>query len=339
MTRRLVQLLLASAAIASMLPASADAQVDTLTISGTPIMEIAVVDEDGGRFSEIRSALRTRDGTVVADGNVLRFFDDRGIPLRVAGGDGVEPGRFGRLIWIAPMRGDSLLGFDLQSGWATIFDAEGQLAREFRLAVHPEHAQAIPQGIFRDGSILSIAGPPEEEPDSAGRGYRLNIAFTISSTEERVRGLVFPVVQQWCPEPGCARRRSNVRALWATGSNEFYYYRPDRFEITVYGMSGVHARVMPLDDVVPSTGNDTIPAVQEMRTDRSGRIWLHIGATEWRVIDIRGRLLHIVFVPQTLRLWSTGDDHVLGEAREADGIPRVRMHRLERCTTPCRFDD
>ena len=94
---------------------------------------------------------------------------------------------------------------------------------------------------------------------------------------------------------------------------------------------------------------DSIPAVQDLRLDALGNVWLETyqppgaspretarerginvetGPSPWIVLDPEGRLLGTVLTPIGLRVFEIGDDYVLGVWIDSLGVEHVRRHRL-----------
>ncbi len=92
-----------------------------------------------------------------------------------------------------------------------------------------------------------------------------------------------------------------------------------------------------------------VPAVQDLRLDALGNIWLELytspgatvreyargrsidvepGRARWVVLDPAGELLGSVMMPKNLQVFEIGADYVLGLWHDADGIQHVRRHRI-----------
>jgi hypothetical protein len=80
----------------------------------------------------------------------------------------------------------------------------------------------------------------------------------------------------------------------------------------------------------------TLPAYRNIALDADGWLWVRPysesqeGSLSWDVFDANGRLRCAVALPADLRALEIGATHLLGEARDADGVEQVRFYRLSR---------
>ena len=93
----------------------------------------------------------------------------------------------------------------------------------------------------------------------------------------------------------------------------------------------------------------SLPAVQDMKLDARGNIWLELytapgatareyargrgidieqGPSRWVVLDPGGELLGSVMMPKNLQVFEIGADYVLGLWHDTDGIEHVRRHQI-----------
>ncbi len=117
---------------------------------------------------------RVVGATILPDGRIvvansgtseLRFFDEEGVFLTSAGGEGEGPGFFQFLAGVSRYRGDSLATFDIRLDRVSIFDGQGRFARSFNLAGHAGLSPS-PLGSLSDGSFVLMA-PRYRTPDGA----------------------------------------------------------------------------------------------------------------------------------------------------------------------------
>jgi hypothetical protein len=100
---------------------------------------------------------------------------------------------------------------------------------------------------------------------------------------------------------------------------------------------------------------DSVPAIQDLRVDSEGFIWvepqqilswearmrfrrqgvlIEKGSTPWIVLDPEGELIGLVRMPPGLDVVEIGEDHVLGLWTDGMGIQHVRRHHLNRTPPP-----
>jgi hypothetical protein len=89
---------------------------------------------------------------------------------------------------------------------------------------------------------------------------------------------------------------------------------------------------------------DSFPSLAGLITDAEGFIWVRrhriadalpdpvakLEPRRWSVLDSLGNWLTDVTLPANLGVTEIGLDYVLGIARDADGVPSVRLHTLRR---------
>ena len=79
---------------------------------------------------------------------------------------------------------------------------------------------------------------------------------------------------------------------------------------------------------------ETMPAYGELRTDRTGRLWVQetlvppdtIG--RFTAFDRDGRMLGTITLPPSFRVLEFGDDYVLGVAKDELEVEQLRLYRL-----------
>lgn len=117
----------------------AEAQLPLIDIaSRPPLLRIGALDGAEGEvlYQVIGASLLS--GGRLAVGNAgshqIRFYDANGTLASSVGGEGDGPGEFRDLTWVGPAGADSVAAFDDDGRRVTVFDADGVLARTFRLA-------------------------------------------------------------------------------------------------------------------------------------------------------------------------------------------------------------
>lgn len=106
--------------------------------TGPPLLRIGALDGDEGEvLYRVTGAFPLSDGRLVvgnAGSHEIRFYDAGGTLESSIGGEGDGPGEFRRLAWVGPAGADSIAAFDSDGRDVTVFEADGALARSFRLA-------------------------------------------------------------------------------------------------------------------------------------------------------------------------------------------------------------
>lgn len=102
-----------------------------------PLLRIGALDGDEGEvLYRVTGAFPLPDGRLVignAGSHEIRFYDASGALESSVGREGDGPGEFQRLTWVGPVGADSIAAFDGGGREVTVFDADGELARTFRL--------------------------------------------------------------------------------------------------------------------------------------------------------------------------------------------------------------
>lgn len=166
-------------------------------VSPEPALEIGVVEgRPEYQLFGIVGAVRLSDGRIVvanAGSHELRFYDSAGKHLQTVGGEGAGPGEYGRLRWIARIRGDTLLAWDSRHHRVTRYAPNGQLIST--VEIRPLDAEPSPP----DAAVFS---PPMPEVEAA---------FADGSLLARPV-LVFP-----SPPPGVSRFTRHLLRYGPTG--------------------------------------------------------------------------------------------------------------------------
>lgn len=280
------------------------------------------------QFYRIRGVVRLEDGSiVVGDGgsSQLRFFDPHGKHIRSAGRAGSGPGEFRELLWLSGTAADTLVAWDVGSRRIVVYDRHGNFARSYAVPADPEFPLAVPEQVYPDGSILSLAGPPREEADSAGKGYWSVIALRHTASDGADLGRVAVVRQQRCPEPGCARRMSGYRAVWATAETGVYYHEPGHAGLVRFGV-GDRVELAFSDLQTPS---DTVSPITDLRVDRNGLLWMRRTSGLWIAYGLDGERRIEATVPSDVRVYEITSTYVLGVSRDEFGVEYVELLDLE----------
>jgi hypothetical protein len=113
----------------------------------------------GGPESDLGTTFRLSDGRIVvahrSSHQIIVFTPEGEVATRV-GRHGPGPGEFQDLSRVFPIAGgDSILVYDYLQNRISVFDNEGRLGRSG--SASPDGAPAVIEGVFEDGSFLTIA--------------------------------------------------------------------------------------------------------------------------------------------------------------------------------------
>lgn len=137
------------------------------TIDATPTLEIGIESgEEPYQLNRVFEALRRPDGSVLVGNSgtgEIRVFDAAGRFVRAIGRRGNGPGEFGEFSSVrfnlAP--DGSLVAYDNGNLRVHHFDSSGTYLRTVRIASTADGLRAFYQGLFADGTWLTLALQPE----------------------------------------------------------------------------------------------------------------------------------------------------------------------------------
>ena len=147
-----------------------------------PSVSIGEVEgEEPYMLSGIRDAMRLADGRIVvpnSGSDEVRVFDASGVHLATWGRSGEGPGEFDALVEVEPWPGDSIAAWYGPRRGVSVFDLDGNFAREITLERDPDDPRSRyvrPGAVTSDGLILAGVDPhsdvevPVEIRDADGR--------------------------------------------------------------------------------------------------------------------------------------------------------------------------
>jgi hypothetical protein len=157
------------------------------TVDPEPLIEIGGAADDA-RYQLFRvvDAARLSDGRiVVADGSSheLRFYDERGAYVSAVGREGGGPGEFREISGLEVGADDSIYVFDWSSQRVSIFDARGELARDF--GVPPAIAPLDYVGRFADERWYARRDGPFDPATSGASRRELVRYIALDAAFER----------------------------------------------------------------------------------------------------------------------------------------------------------
>ena len=293
-------------------------------IDSVPSIEIGVEEGDERyQLSRVYGALRLADGSILVGNSgsgEIRVFDAKGQFVRAIGRRGNGPGEFAEfssvLMYRAP--GGTLAAWDGGNLRVLYFDSSGTYQRMVRVEPTADGLRAFFQGLFSDGSWLTLAASPElrNEPGTYRRSFQQFVRFgndgrpvvVLRYVEGRIRfvnqvGSVtnFPFVP-FTAEP-LARPAGNNVVIVAGGAPEVEWRdlngmlvrksrlaidRPksetvyDRYKMTDLAATSVERR--PLYEHFYSMNHpipDRVPAFQDLVIDDELNVWLERYRLPW----------------------------------------------------------
>lgn len=133
-----------------------------------------------------------RDAVVLPDGRVaianrgtgeIRVFHADGTHAVSMGGAGRGPGEFGALEVIERWVGDSIMGWDVRQQRVSIFDAQGNHGRTFRVARFNDSFRPELLGVTREWRLLLRAGFPQRNDEPYHGMFRPDQMYALVDGE------------------------------------------------------------------------------------------------------------------------------------------------------------
>ncbi len=171
-------------------------------LASEPVVDIGVLEgAPEYQLFRARDVRRMASGRIVvanAGTNEIRFFDSDGIHLRTVGREGNGPGEFEGLGILRPYPGDSLLAYDFSLTRASVFDAEGEFGRSYRVIPPTEGGFGFAVDAFSNGTLIIKSPQIFQGGFSDGLQRRDEDHYTISVTGEFLDSVgVFPGPEQF----------------------------------------------------------------------------------------------------------------------------------------------
>ncbi|MEJ2239049.1 MAG: hypothetical protein P8X82_12185 [Gemmatimonadales bacterium] len=139
---------------------------DEWRLGEQPLLDIGTLENDPDyEFYSVANAIQLPDGRIVVGNrgtNQIRFYDESGVHLMDAGGDGEGPGEFRLISWVRRYRGDSIAVNDGNLARVSIFDSDGRFVRSIPVRAIDGAGMARAVDVLDDGSVLArgIAAVP-----------------------------------------------------------------------------------------------------------------------------------------------------------------------------------
>jgi hypothetical protein len=349
-------------------PPAVEAELDWMA-EPEPRVEIGGSPDDARyQLYRVVDAARLSDGRIVVanGGNYeLRLYDGDGVYISAVGREGGGPGEFRRIWGLDVGASDSIYVFDRSLQRVSIFDAQGELARELRIPsslVPLAHVGRFADGRWyaRDEDELR-GGPAGSIQRDTTRYTGVDAGFTSGSLITMLPGMMTVIFD------GSFRTApfSPVPAQDEYGDC-LYIVAGDDFDVRIFSSDGRLQRIVRnagerravsealraawMDDMlgeIPEAARpqarqvmegipapDELPVYNKVQVDPLGYIWLqeysppHGVGRWWIVLEPNGTLLGRVEMPARFDVYDVGADYVLGRWRDELGEEFVRLYAM-----------
>jgi len=216
-------------------------------LSEQPLLDIGALEGDQHyELYNVSSVVRLSDGRIVVGNRgtkQIRFYDEAGVHLADAGGEGEGPGEFRLISWVRPYRGDSVAVHDGNLARVSIFDSHGQFVRSLPVRAPDGAGIGRAVDVLDEGSVLArgIAAVPEDADQQAIRP--LEPLYIVSAEGEFTDSLfAYPGAEMY------AFHSTNLvftgpplfaRSLeYEVNDNRVYVASNEQYEIRVHSLAG-----------------------------------------------------------------------------------------------------
>jgi hypothetical protein len=340
-------------------------------------------------FALIMGVSRMSDGrwaVGVQGAHTVRFFDAAGKFVGSAGRQGQGPGEFRQILGMTGMPGDTIVVTDNRE--IEYFDGRGRFIRQgASQRTMGDFGYVWPAAMLPGGSYVGFNLDQRVVPPP-GRVTRTLPLVRVSSAGARIDSMgVVPINTEIFDgrQPYGTRLMFGPTSSLATAGERIWFGFPDRYEVRELDQSGrlvrlarraftptpvreaerrtvtefrletagrdrLHPMTTAIKERIASTPfAETYPAFGELKTDRSGNLWvqhydwhstlIEAGpsrvqtmsvASQWDVFDPAGRWLCSVTLPARFTPLEIGNDYVAGIARDDDDVERVDIYRLRK---------
>ena len=316
------------------------------------------------QFESVGGAIRlTQGGFLVADGALVRQYDEDGTYLRTWGRRGEGPGDFRFIGGMHKWGADSVVVWDRSPRRLTVFDTLGTVGRT---AARPEAPELILRGVVGD-EHFAFERVVEWDMN------QLMANWDQRDEYERLTGFVelwdamghpvstmgpYPHAEYFTRKsPRLLAQfrysREMITGVWGSlviaGPN-------DTYELRAHGSNGALQRIVRLDrppvvsddrhrrallEEEPEDDRDipmaaTLPLFDEILGDELGCLWVRDydmpgeEPVTWTVFDASGVAVARLEVPDDLHIWEIGREYVLASRRDPLGIESMVVLPLER---------
>lgn len=323
------------------------------------------VQVDSVVLSEPMGMTRLASGVVVVGDNkslAVKFFSPSGSFLKSFGRAGAGPGEFQLVKLVGNCGTDSLMVFDGAKSRLSYISLNGDYFGSKRQTLV---SSGVSCG--RTGMVLEVRSANRSLTQRPSV-YRGRVTISVRAFSDSLAKPLLEVVgddrQRWSSSIG--PRPLGRKTVVAVGSDRFFVGTGDSSVVRVFRFSGEELAVIKLpflavrvtrkhvDDYIRYLGRRN-PGVAEEQLQRTygsleypemfpshgavlvsvnDQLWVEQyrlpGKTQstWAVFDRGGTPIHIVTLPDGLRLAEVGRDYLLGSWRDANDVDHVRAYRF-----------
>ncbi len=352
---------------------SRSARADADTASWTlepPSVRVGESVQAGQELDRVYGGLLRGDGTLLIGNSgtsELRLYDARGQLRSTAGRRGAGPGEFGSINWMARLRGDSVVAFDLRNQRFSVWTPAGAFARSFTSLAPPGPVRPI--GVFNDGSLLiAVEGryDPRRGPGvvrDSMRVLRIDPSGAVLRTFGDFPGSEW-LVYEHPASFGATRLPFGRSGHLAVAGDHFVYGSSESGQLAVYDPEGREVRRVRLElprrslprNAVPAFLSEiddgpertalarfyeqqppeNAPAFDALHGDRDGNFWLRLSAlpgadsVKWLVVTPGGQLVGSTRLHTSAHLLDVREKSLLLRESDVDGVQRVSVRRVVR---------
>ncbi len=241
-------------------------------LSEQPLLDIGALEGDPEyELYAVANAVRLPDGRIVVGNrgtDQIRFYDESGVHLIDAGGEGEGPGEFRLISWVRRYRGDSVAVSDGNLARVSIFDSEGRFVRSVPVRAMDGAGMARAVDVLDDGSVLArgIAAVPEDADQQAIRP--VEPLYVIDAEGELTDSLfAYPGAEMY------AFHSTNLvftgpplfaRSLeYEVNGNRIYVASNEQYEIRVHSLDGILESILRQQHVPLEVTNTDVAVLRE----------------------------------------------------------------------------
>lgn len=163
-------------------------------IAEEPVLQIGRADGPGEYLLDGVTAVKRLDGGDIVLGEwtsgLLRRYDQYGVFMWQASGQGEGPGEHQRLMWLGVLAGDSIVTWDGGLRRIQVFGPDGVIGRTMRVeAPWSDFSPATVHGVSERRLVMTFADYREEMPQGVVRWPGLRLA-TVSLDDGTVAGMI-----------------------------------------------------------------------------------------------------------------------------------------------------
>jgi hypothetical protein len=256
---------------------------DVWRLSEQPLVDIGGLEGDPDyELFQVTSGMRLPDGRIVIANSgtyEIRFYDESGVHLLDAGGEGEGPGEFRSIGWVSPYRGDSVAAYDMRQARISVFDSAGKFVRTFPVPGMDASGRGRAHGVFADGGVF-VAAMSSTPPDNEDEAFRqAEPVYSVSPQGEFADSLcAYSGTERFMHSAGGSAGPSMVfigspmfgrSTEYGIHGNHFYVASNDTYEVRVHGRDGgLHSIVRRQHDHAEVTDAD-IAAWKERQMERT----------------------------------------------------------------------